>query len=161
MSVKAVGAAEMAGLLGITPRRLQQLAQIEGFPKTERGQYIPPDVIGWYVAYKEAAAKREAQPADLDEARLRKMAAEAALAEYELAEMEGKMVAVEDIDRILAPPLTALRAKLLNLPGKLAPQLLACRSLAEIRTLLDTSIAEAMAELQGVGESSEDERMAA
>jgi phage terminase Nu1 subunit (DNA packaging protein) len=155
---ETVSQTELARILGLGTRQIRNL-EAAGMPHESQGNakaYPIPQAVQWYVGFKSEEAAKKAAPQDLEEARLRKLAAEASLAEYELAEAEGSMIGVEEIDKILGPPLTALRAKLLNLPGKLAPQLLACRSLAEIRTLLDSSIAEAMAELQGVGEITEE-----
>jgi phage terminase Nu1 subunit (DNA packaging protein) len=145
---------ELAATLGLSTRQIRNL-EAQGLPHEARnnGKFYPkPGAVQWYVAFKMEEATKKAAPKDMEEARLRSAVAEATLVELELAEREGAMIRVDEIDKILAPPLTAVRAKLLNLPSKVAPMVLPCRTLPEIRVVLDAAIAEVMGELQSLGD---------
>ncbi len=61
----------------------------------------------------------------LDEARTRKLSAEAELAELELAKVRGDLVRTEDVIKAWEDVLRAMKAKLLGIPSKSAPILAA------------------------------------
>jgi len=86
-------------------------------------------------------------PPDLEEAKARKLSAEAELAEYQLAQARGEFIAVADLDAKVGPMLDTFRAKLLAIPGRLAPHVVACRDIADARDLLERELAMVLAEL--------------
>lgn len=88
------------------------------------------------------------RPTDLDDAKARKLAAEAELAELELAKARGEVVAIGDAAKLIAEEYTAVRSKLLALPTKLAP-LLNTDNTEATRALLARGIHEALDELVG------------
>jgi hypothetical protein len=65
----------------------------------------------------------EAQPEYMtyDEARTRKVAAEAAIAELELAKIRGELAIVSAVVSAWEDVLSALKAKLLSIPTKMGP----------------------------------------
>lgn len=95
---------------------------------------------------REQAAAEEAakDPANEAEAKARKLAAEARLAELELAAKEGTMVTVEDAAQAVEAKLEGLRSSLVTLPQRIAPVVLGCKTLAEVTAKLDAAVAEAM-----------------
>lgn len=95
---------------------------------------------------REQAAAEEAakDPANEAEAKARKLAAEARLAELELAQREGVMVTVEDAARVMEEKLAPLRSALVTLPQRVAPQVMGCKTVAEVTAKLDAAMAEAM-----------------
>lgn len=97
----------------------------------------------WYLAMKQAAAA----PQDLEEAKARKMAAEARLAELELERQEGRLVTVDDATKAVEAMLEQLRSQLQTLPQRWAPGVLGCKSLAEVTAKLDQAVTEAMTSL--------------
>jgi terminase small subunit / prophage DNA-packing protein len=112
---------------------------------------------GWTFDTAAVAEWREEQAArgavgnveglDLDQARLRKTAAEAALAEYELAEKRAQIVTVEDAARIVGEHNARVRSRILALPGKVAPFVAVAETAEECRDLLDGAVHEVLAEL--------------
>lgn len=83
----------------------------------------------------------------LDEARTRKLSAEAELAEIELAKAKGDLVPAALVIAAWEEVLRAMKAKLLAIPSKAAPVLAAEDNPGEVQKLLDTEIEEALNEL--------------
>jgi hypothetical protein len=84
---------------------------------------------------------------DLEEAKRRKMAAEAALAETELAQVQGRLVEADEIERAWGELVANCRAKLLSIPSKVSPEVFAAESLVEVKATLKSAILEALNEL--------------
>lgn len=82
------------------------------------------------------------------EARRRKLVAEAAREEHKLAIEQGAVVPIALYEASLAAMVGAARSKLLNIPTKLGP-LVATLSAAEARDLLGAEINEVLQELSG------------
>lgn len=103
-----------------------------------------------------------------DEARTRKVNAEAEIAELELARVHGTLVLAEDVVQAWEDVLGALKGKLLSIPTKAAPVVSAESDAALCQTILEDLMNEALEELSnyeptidpsstsGSGESSED-----
>jgi len=72
------------------------------------------------------------------------MAAEARLAELALAREEGQLLTVEDFERELSRPLDRLRAQLLNMPSRWAPQTVGCRTILESQAQWEAAVREAI-----------------
>lgn len=85
---------------------------------------------------------------DFEEARNRKLTAEARLAEHELAEKQGVLVRADDIVAELDRRILPARAKLLSLPAKLSP-LLDPEQPRRAKDILDRAIGEVLTELAG------------
>lgn len=84
---------------------------------------------------------------DYDQARTRKMNADAEISEMELAQLRLKLCNTEDVIKAWADVLNACRAKMLSLPSKLAPVLATEEDAVMIKELLDNQIHEALTEL--------------
>ena len=110
-------AATMAKLLLLTPRRLQQLVTEGVVPKVERGRYELAPVIQAYIHYlRERTLPGTMNVVSLDEARQRKLSADARLAEIEVAKAESAVVNVEVIEKGWTDLVHAVRGRLLALP---------------------------------------------
>lgn len=88
---------------------------------------------------------------DIDEARRRKLAAEAALVELDLAQRRGDVIEIEEVAGVVGDDYANVRAKLLALATKLAPQVLGIEDLAECKALIERGVAEALEELTADG----------
>lgn len=88
------------------------------------------------------------KPTDFDEAKTRKMAAEAELAEAELARVRATQVPIADTVSVVGDICTAIRAKNLALPSKWTPILLAAEPTENaFRAILDKAVREVLNEL--------------
>jgi len=82
-----------------------------------------------------------------DEARTRKVTAEAEIAELELAKIQGSLVAADDVVKAWEDVLGALKAKLLSVPTKGAPILSTETETAVCQRVMEDLINEALEEL--------------
>lgn len=82
-----------------------------------------------------------------DEARTRKVNAEAEIAELELAKIKGVLVVAEDVVKAWEDVLGAFKGKLLSLPSKAAPIVSAELEAGMCQKILEDLVAEALTEL--------------
>lgn len=99
-----------------------------------------------------AQALKSAEPKDFEDARTRKMAAEARLAELELAAAERRMVPADETARLVESLLTQLRAQLVTLPGRHGPQMVGLKSELEAVARLEAAVEEAMGAMAAGGD---------
>ena len=84
---------------------------------------------------------------DYEEARARKVAAEAEITELELAKVRGELVVADDVITAWSDTLSSLKAKLVSIPSKAAPIVAAEDSAGGCQQVLDELIREALEEL--------------
>jgi phage terminase Nu1 subunit (DNA packaging protein) len=108
-------------------------------------------VFAWYV--ERLKAKATPSPNDpLEAARIRKLEAQAEVAEIEAAHRRGEIALIEDVAEAVGQVFDRVRTKLLALPSKAAPMVVRAGGLAQARDVLDGLIYEALAELADHGE---------
>ncbi len=144
-------AATMAKLLLLTPRRLQQLVTEGVVPKVERGRYELAPVIQAYIHYlRERTLPGMMNVVSLDEARQRKLSADAKLAEIEVAKAESGVATIQVIEKSWSDLVHAVRGRLLALPQNVAAMVAVEDDTGKCEALLSREIRSALAEL-GVG----------
>lgn len=157
---ETVSKKECAARLNLTTRQITNLVDA-GMPRNVEGNRVSfpwPDALHWYIQYRIDAEVARNGPADFEAARARKMAAEAELAELELAQRRGLLLTTDDFRRELEAPLVRVRAALQNVPGKYAPRCVGLETPAIAQGVLDEVVREAMTELARVaGESDDDD----
>lgn len=82
-----------------------------------------------------------------DEARTRKVNAEAEIAELELAKIQGSLVVAEDVVKAWEDVLGAVKAKMFAVPTKGAPVVAAESEAGKCQAILEDLIREALEEL--------------
>jgi hypothetical protein len=82
-----------------------------------------------------------------DEARTRKVNAEAEISELELAKVRSLLVVAEDVEKAWTDTLSNLKAKLTNIPSKAAPLIASETEAGIIQAMLADLINEALEEL--------------
>lgn len=105
------------------------------------------EVTAWLRERERHLALREVSSIDAEDAKRRKLAAEAALAEHELAVKQGLVAAIADWQAAMAAMIGAARAKLLPIPAKLGPMVAVESDPVVCEEILDTAIAEVLTEL--------------
>lgn len=90
---------------------------------------------------------------DTEQAKARKAMADAKLAEYQLAQAEGRLVTVEDFRAALARTIDPIRAGMLAIPSKWSPALVGKRTIPEVQGVLDQLVTQALGDWQGEGAS--------
>lgn len=146
---------ELARLLGVDPGTIRTW-QRQGMPiekaSTRRGdpnQYSVPAVVRWREEQARLAASGDLNAMDMEEARRRKLAAEAATAELALDERRGVVVEVGVVMEEVGRGLDSCRARLLGIGSKLAPMIAIETDAAVCKRMVDDAVNEALHELSG------------
>lgn len=90
---------ELAKLTGLSPRQIAALANEPGCPARTVGtalRFDGPRFVRWYANRKFEQGRQSVRPADFEDARARKMIAEAELSELELAVKRNELMTIED-----------------------------------------------------------------
>ena len=114
---------KLCSTLNLSERRIQQLVKEGILRKEERGRYPFVENIKKYVMYLQARVDGGENIIDLDEARKRKLQAEAMLVELELATAQNNTISILDHGELIGSIGDTVRGRLLVLPSKLAPAL--------------------------------------
>lgn len=156
MTIRILNRSGLADALAVAPTTVDAWVR-RGCPSkkqaTGRGsgksewQFDLPEVVEWLREEAVQNAVGDIAKIDADEARRRKLAAEAALAEYDLAEKRKEMIRVEDAAEIVSKEYLAARSRFLAIPTKLGPMLAAVTTPEEAADLLRGAIEEALSEL--------------
>lgn len=146
--------AQAAEVVGLTARRLRQLAdEGEGPPQTAGGQYDPKELGRWYRqrVMSELGVADDGVAYDYEAERARLTKAQADKTELEAAELAGALVRVEDVEAEWSRLLGASRARLLSLPTKAAPRARVAVNDEEAAALIEAEVIEALQELSTDG----------
>lgn len=127
-----------------------------GCPHERKGKkyiFSLPEVYKW----KKLQDKGEVGSLEIERARLAKEQAD----KYSLdnAVKRGELVPVGDVTRVWESRIGACRSRLLGLPGRISPHVVACSNVAEVKALLERYIYECLDDLavgSGVPVCSED-----
>lgn len=135
-----VGTKELAELFGVSTRRVDQLRAegiVEGTGRPTKYQLVP--TIKRYIKYlsdKAAGREKKQTTAQQEEEKLkaevRIKKAKAKTAELELDELQGKMHRAEDVEAVVTGHVYEVRSMLMAMPGKLAIDVAALKTPAEV-----------------------------
>jgi terminase small subunit / prophage DNA-packing protein len=148
---------EIAGLLNVSRGTVDRWLK-QGCPFIERAdrnrgrewQLSLPDVVEWRERRAVEQAIGDTSKLDIDEARRRKVAAEAALAELELAKQRGQVVSVEVAMQVVGDQLSVCRSRLLSMPNKIGPLVAPVTDVNECVERMRLAVVEALDELIGL-----------
>jgi phage terminase Nu1 subunit (DNA packaging protein) len=139
----------IAEWLGISERRVQQMAAAGILPRAGRGLYDLQACVLAYVEFLRNITGVEDNGKKIDyakeRARLTKFKAD--LAEMEASQTRGDLIMAEDVHRAWVDMISHCRARLLAIPTSLAPIVYAKKSVPEITKELKAGIFEALEEL--------------
>lgn len=130
-------ARQLAGLLGLSERRIFELSKAGMLQKP----YVLKPSIGAYIGF----LRQEKGGLSAERQRLTKLKAD--ILEIEKERRRGESILVADALAQWASVATAIRSKLLGLPTKLAPRLVALKSPLAVQAVLRPSVDEALSEL--------------
>lgn len=139
----------VAKALDLTSRRIQQLVKDGILPTPVKGNYDLSACIRAYEKYMhERQITKSSKHSDLTAEKLRLLRAQADKAEFEMQVLEGKYIAVNEIDQIWSGLVIAFRTKMLALPNNVARQLMTLENdFNAIVKLLQDEIHQALTEL--------------
>lgn len=139
-----VNTREVANFLGLTQRRISQLAAEGVISKLENGKFNLKEISEQYYKFKydmsDVAQDYETEKAKHEAIKRR-------LSEIKLARIEGTMHDAADIERVMTDMLTNCRSRLLSIPTKAAPILVGIEDIGNIEGILRQNIYEALNEL--------------
>lgn len=158
--------------LGLTDRRLRQIvAEHRDMPTIGHGKnrfFLWPELREWRDKQLVQQGVASVRPGSVEEARQRKIAAEADLLEMERAERQGMLMPAALFRQDYEAACARLVAHLLNAPGRYAPQLLAAfpdrlraDDLIRAEEFVRRMTQDQMAELEAGDDVPEDEELAA
>ena len=127
--------------LGITQRHVLRLVQTGILPKTDD----PKQITNAYINHSKES---KGGKADLIEERTRLIRIQADKRELELKIAQGELIHVDTAMQLWGQVVQSVRSKLLAIPTKLAPLVLGCKGLSEIKDTVEKQIYEVMEELK-------------
>ena len=142
-------AAEVAGL---TTRRLQQLDKDgSGPPRMSGGGYFAADLGRWLKdrLLSELGVANDGKAYDYEAERARLTKAQADKTELEVAELRAELVRAPLIEQHWQAMVAAMRAKVVAIPSKVAPQVAGPDELNRVQELMQAVVFEALAEIAG------------
>lgn len=141
-----VSTKEIAQILGVTSRWIQQLTQDGIFSTVGRSRYNLSGTIQAYVEYRAAKAP-DATDIEKSEADLSIKKAKAIVAVLEAKELQGKMHRSEDVAALTEDLIFTIRGMLLALPGRLAVDVAAVSTPPEAAEIISKEIYAVMTEI--------------
>ncbi len=146
-----VSSSVLSDIFGLTERRVRQLAEEGIIVKIKRGRYDLSSSVRNYIIHlktnndlKEDKTDKEIDY-DMEHALLERARREKV--ELELAAMRGQMHHSEDVERVMNDMLANFRSKLLALPTKASPMLIARDDIGTIQEILHNQMLEVLQEL--------------
>lgn len=155
---RIVNRSELAEAFGVALSTVDQWVQ-QGMPCVARperrggtGYKIDlGQVLEWHRDRERSNALGEMAKVDAAEAKRRKTAAEASLAELELSRRRGEVAAIDEVEAAWSAMVAAARARLLGAGPKLGPILASETDPFTCQNAIDGAIHEALAELSTSG----------
>lgn len=115
---KIVSSYELSQWLGITERRIQQLAK-EGLPRVGRGDYKLRESVVFYIGYLQRLLEENNNNTILAE-KIRMMRAKATKAEIDAEKAGGSVLNAQKVGQEAMVLASVIKDEILSLPGKLA-----------------------------------------
>lgn len=135
--------AVLATMLGLTPRRVQQLAEAKIIPQPILGRHDLLTAIPAYIEF----LKRPAQSASLADAKQRKIELETQLKQLELDSRRGELVSKAATDAAFFAAARRVRDGLFNLPDRVSGPLSAGMDQHAVHNLLTKELRQILEEL--------------
>lgn len=145
---------QLASLAGVSARRIRQLAEDGRLERNGRNEYVLGPAIRRLI--EDAAGSGSA----LQRERTRKLAADATLAELELAKAMQAVAPLDEITRAWSRKMAVIRQLVLTVPARVAMSLVGERSEIKIKQSLTNELTDALrraAETEATDEESEED----
>lgn len=138
-----------AALGDISKAAFTRLVQA-GLPRKGEGneaRYVWPLIQRWYMDWKFEEGRRSVRPEDYEEAKARKMMAEAELAELDLAIRRGELMTVAVAEKRIAEAFDRVAAQLKAAPTRHAHDIIGIQTLPEAEARMKRALSETQSEL--------------
>lgn len=134
----------LAAILGLTARRIQQLAQDGVIPTDGKGKYSLGDAVQSYVEYRVSEKPLSRAENDKLNADVVIKKAKATMMALEAKEIQGKMHRSEDVAALTSDLIYTIRGAFLALPGRLAVEVVQASNAAEAADIIRAEVYRAM-----------------
>lgn len=153
VSAITVNSAILEKVIGVSDRRIRQLAEENIIIRAAKGRYKFVDSVTNYIlTLKVQADANNAESVDgeinLEEEKAIHERVKRHISELKLQTMKGELHKSEDVERVMMDMLASVRAKLLSMPTKLAPILVSRGDIDFVRNALNREVMEALNELK-------------
>lgn len=153
ISAITVNSAALEKIIGVSDRRIRQLAEENIIIRAAKGRYKLMDSITNYIlTLKVQMEANNAESVDgeidLEEEKAIHERVKRHISELKLQTMRGELHKSEDVERVMMDMLASVRAKLLSMPTKLAPILVSRSEIDFVRNTISREVMEALNELK-------------
>lgn len=153
ISAITVNSATLEKIIGVSDRRIRQLAEEGIIVRTAKGRYKLMEsarnyILSLKVSMEASGADLPDGKLDLEEEKAIHERVKRQISELKLQTMRGELHKALDVERVMTDMLVSVKAKLLSMPTKLAPLLVARENADYIRTLINKEVLEALNELK-------------
>ncbi len=153
ISAITVNSAALEKIIGVSDRRIRQLAEENIIIRAAKGRYKLMDSITNYIlTLKVQMEANNAESVDgeidLEEEKAIHERVKRHISELKLQTMRGELHKSEDVERVMMDMLASVRAKLLSMPTKLAPILVSRSDIDFVRNTINREVMEALNELK-------------
>lgn len=153
ISAITVNSSSLEKIIGVSDRRIRQLAEEGVIVRAAHGRYKLMDSITNYilnlkVAMEASGTKTPDGELDLEEEKAIHERVKRHISELKLQIMKGDLHKSEDVERVMTDMLVSVRTKLLSMPAKLAPLLVARSDIDYIRRAINREVLESLNELK-------------
>lgn len=140
-----VSTKELAIVLSLSTRRIQQLIQDGVFESTEKGKFNLAKSVSRYI--DKITKEQSESEKQRDEAEVSIKKAKAIVAVLEAKELQGKMHRSEDVAAMTEDLIYVIRGMLLALPGRLAVDAVSASTPAEAAEIVREEVYKVMEEI--------------
>lgn len=145
-----VNAAELAKILGVTPRMVGYYIDA-GIPTNDeigKKRLFPVNQARqWWIAYKEKLKSKDDGDISESDARVRKLLVEARLKELELLKEQQVLVETDYAIHLMDKKLAVIRNRLQIIPGKYASEFVQLGSVGEAVNTLTSMVTQVLTEI--------------
>lgn len=153
ISAITVNSAALEKIVGVSDRRIRQLAEENIIVRAAKGRYklmesIRNYILSLKVSIEAAESDTPDGGLDLDAEKAIHERVKRQISELKLKTMKGELHKSEDVERVMTDMLVAMKTKLLSLPSKLAPMLISRNDIDYVREAIMREVLEALNELK-------------
>lgn len=153
ISAITVNSATLEKIIGVSDRRIRQLAEENIIIRAAKGRYKLMDSISNYiltlkVAIESGNSESPDGEIDLEEEKAIHERVKRHISELKLQTMKGDLHKSEDVERVMTDMLVSIKTKLLSMPTKLAPILVSRNDIDFVRNIINREVLDALNELK-------------
>lgn len=152
ISAVTVNATELGKIIGVTERRVRQLAEEGILIRAAKGRYVLTDSLKAYILKLKISMESKGEDPDveisIDEEKAIHEKVKRQMSELKLKIMQGELHKSEDVKNVMTDMLMSVKTKLLAMPSKLAPMLVSRNDIGFVKDALNCEVIETLNELK-------------